>query len=278
MAKPLECPICGATSLITHVRAAYYLEKPPEVLLYTCRACDTTFSPDPADHYDASYYDSYDDFTPGTTAHTERIRLFQSRAAFLADKLRGGNILDIGCARGDFLDQAAAVGFKTFGLELSKAAASEARKRGHFVCNAYAQQIPFAPQSISAIHMNHVLEHVAKPLDALRDIRRVLKPGGLAIIEVPNEIGPLAIRLKLQFGQLGVPGTPRFRYAPHMIYFNGYTFRKAAERAGLRIIQQTTRPYFPIRPQLSTIPAMLARRYDLLTKNSDLLEIIVTPQ
>jgi ubiquinone/menaquinone biosynthesis C-methylase UbiE len=271
------CPYCQGRTLQQLTRAAHYLGKPAHIPLYACKKCGFVFSPDPGDHYDAAYYNSYDDFTPGTDAHTQRLAHFKHRAQFLKQQLGSGRVLDIGCARGDFLDAVAAEGFTAIGLEVSVDAARDARQRGYEVLNANAQALPFADKSFTAIHMNHVLEHVIDPIAALREICRVLRPNGLAIIEVPNELGPLAIRLKLLVGRLGVPNTPTMRYAPHVNYFKRQTLAKAAHKAQLRIVSLTTRPYFPIRPQLSTIPAMLARRYDLLTGNSDLLEIVVTP-
>lgn len=45
--------------------------------------------------------------------------------------------------------------------------------------------IPFPDESFDVVLCNHVLEHVTDDLQALREIRRVLKPGGYAILQVP---------------------------------------------------------------------------------------------
>lgn len=45
--------------------------------------------------------------------------------------------------------------------------------------------IPFADHSFDVVLCNHVLEHVRDDLQALREIRRVLRPGGFAILQVP---------------------------------------------------------------------------------------------
>lgn len=46
-------------------------------------------------------------------------------------------------------------------------------------------QIPFADNTFDVIFCNHVLEHVADDLLAMKEMRRVLKPGGWAILQIP---------------------------------------------------------------------------------------------
>lgn len=46
-------------------------------------------------------------------------------------------------------------------------------------------QMPFADQSFDVVLCNHVMEHVANDIQAMGEIRRVLKPGGFAILQVP---------------------------------------------------------------------------------------------
>ncbi len=46
-------------------------------------------------------------------------------------------------------------------------------------------QIPFPENTFDALLCNHVLEHVKDDIQAMREIYRVLKPGGFAILQVP---------------------------------------------------------------------------------------------
>ncbi len=91
---------------------------------------------------------------------------------------RKGALLDVGCAYGYFLDVAEKSGWRCFGLEASPFAASEARARGHRVVHGVSLGA-FGSGTFDAVTMWDVLEHMPDPVGCLRDVHRVLLPGGL---------------------------------------------------------------------------------------------------
>lgn len=53
-----------------------------------------------------------------------------------------------------------------------------------------ADRLPFADAAFDVVLSNHVIEHVSSPEQHLREIHRVLKPGGIAYLATPNRLWP----------------------------------------------------------------------------------------
>jgi SAM-dependent methyltransferase len=110
------------------------------------------------------------------------------RAQQVLDAVSGGHdVLDIGCAVGDFLSMMSSKGWNVRGVEPDPGAAAYARKRhGIDVFNGYLEEASFEPESFDAVTMWEVLEHTPQPLDTLRRAFDLLRPGGAIVMSVPN--------------------------------------------------------------------------------------------
>jgi SAM-dependent methyltransferase len=90
-------------------------------------------------------------------------------------RLENSLVLEVGCGRGAFQDLVT----HDVGVGLSVSVGRYLRKP--FFC-ASATALPFHDNSFEAVWSIHVLEHVPDPEPALREMRRVLKPGGLLFL------------------------------------------------------------------------------------------------
>lgn len=100
---------------------------------------------------------------------------------------RGSRLLEIGSGLGHLVGQLED-SFKTFGIDLNHwaVARSKSEARRTYLQTASAQDLPYADASLGVVIIKHVVEHLPDPRRALREISRVLEPGGVLILATPN--------------------------------------------------------------------------------------------
>lgn len=102
------------------------------------------------------------------------------RAAALAAVRPGAAVLDIG-ARDGGLRRALPPDVRYQGMDIASEFASD-----QVLIRDIAEGIPFGDETFDNVFCIEVLEHVHNPWNAISEIRRVLKPGGVLTISVPN--------------------------------------------------------------------------------------------
>jgi glycosyltransferase involved in cell wall biosynthesis/SAM-dependent methyltransferase len=121
-------------------------------------------------------------------------RIEPERRALLADiaaRLRAlappGRLLDVGSGGGHLMAAAGALGWQPIGTDLSHEACVAARAAGRApAVNAGADALPFRAGSLDAVALVNVLDHTTGPRVVLGEAARVLRPGGVLIVRVPN--------------------------------------------------------------------------------------------
>ena len=145
---------------------------------------------------------------------------------------RAGSLVDVGCATGDFLIAARARGWRASGVEVSADAVGVARARGLEVALGTLADAPLADASVDVITMLDVIEHLPDPLAELRRIRRILRPGGLIVVETPNWRSVYRRLLGKRWAAL----QPHL----HILYFDRTTVTRALRAAGFQPLRETT--------------------------------------
>lgn len=176
------CPICKHSSLSTTTIGA--------TPLMHCNSCDIFFLKNIPNqetletYYTSSYLMSNNDILASEHRrlfrHTEQHSLIQTMQSM---GLHAGNsILDIGCDKGYFIDEARRFGFEVQGVEPSETARA--------YCKRIKLDVVPALQDIhkefDAITLWHVLEHFPNPVQALQEISQHLNPGGFIFVRVPD--------------------------------------------------------------------------------------------
>ena len=176
------CPLCAAVRRRDVVSTRDWC-------LVRCLACGLYYrNPLPSenvrDHYDTIYEDD------STSGHID-----ERRRAVFATFLRtfpprgGGRLLDIGCGSGEFLTLARALGWNVEGVELSARGAALAQRRGLTV---HAAGEALADSTYDVVTLWNVIDFFARPIEEMRQIRRILAPGGIALVRAPNAVFQLA--------------------------------------------------------------------------------------
>jgi ubiquinone/menaquinone biosynthesis C-methylase UbiE len=123
---------------------------------------------------------------------SHRWRTAENSASFLLGHLESGMaLLDVGCGPGTITaDLAGRLGKgKVVGIDLSEEVVGLAREQhptssganlSFQVGDVYA--LEFADETFDVVYAHQVLQHLGRPVDALAEMRRVLKPGGLVAV------------------------------------------------------------------------------------------------
>ncbi len=144
--------------------------------------------------------------------------------------------LDVGCGPGGLVELAIAEGWNASGVELSSWAVEIAKKKGLPIIEGTLESARFPDDSFDAITLFDVLEHLPDPHPPIREIHRILKPGGVVIVETPNIGGFFARNF---YGAQSDLVKPR----AHICLYTPATARRLFTEAGFPKITITTFPY-----------------------------------
>lgn len=232
------CPVCGSVAS----RELFWKQT---LRLVQCDRCSMVFA-DPIEMgwADGSYYDQLsgpfylskaklegDYAQPRFVRELKLFRRFCTR----------GTVLDVGCSTGGFLYQLRALfpdQYETIGIDVAGPALDHAASKGTRILRESYPESRLPDSSVSAITFWAVMEHLENPGLFLSKTARLLEPGGVCFILVPN-FESLAVRI------LGA----RYRYIfpQHINYFRRETLRRwVAAEPSLTLLFETSMHFNPL--------------------------------
>lgn len=248
-----RCPACGAggvapwrkrskrgalTSKDLAITDAHY---GTTLELLRCRGCGFVFAVGGDDAELSRLVELYrelDDPEYAATVPMRRLQMDWLLDRTLSQVPNARTLLDIGCASGVLLEAAQARGLAATGLEPSHKLAAQAEARGLQVLCGVLPDERLAGKSFDLVTLVDVIEHVPEPVPFLSAAAAHLAQEGTLLVVTPN--------LESWASQLLGHRWWHFR-AAHVGYFSPYSFRRAAGRAGLRVVERfSVRWYFPV--------------------------------
>jgi SAM-dependent methyltransferase len=157
-----------------------------------------------------------------------------------------GALLDLGCWVGFLLAEARERGWRTLGVEPSRFASGYAR--GHLRLEVITGELFTAslpPASFQAVTMGDVIEHLTDPGGALDHVRKLLAPGGVVWLALPDAGSRVARVLRRRWWSV---------LPTHVQYFTRRSISSLLSRGGFEVLEIATAPKaFTVRYYLGRI-------------------------
>ena len=190
-----NCPICNSSDTSLFMACVDNTVSRETFNIVVCNGCGFKFTnPRPeedkvGDYYKSEEYVSHSNTKKGfinSTYQIVRKYTLLKKLQLISRYFKTGNILDIGCGTGEFLNTCKQAKWNTLGIEPDENARKMARENYGLDVKEEGEINALPDAGFDVITMWHVLEHVPKLNERVEDLKRLIKPNGVIIIAVPN--------------------------------------------------------------------------------------------
>jgi SAM-dependent methyltransferase len=239
------CPLCKSENISVKLNCTDFFVSQEVFPVMKCQECGFRFTQDYPDEKDIGrYYESEDYISHSNTSKGFSNKLYRlarnlmlRRKLFIVNKItvkKRGSLLDIGSGTGHFANTMKRGGWQVKGVEINEKARNFSKANFGLDISG-PEDIPSLQTSgFDCITLWHVLEHFHDPFKYASEISRLLKPGGVCVIALPNSSSFDAEHFGKFWAAYDVPR--------HLWHFNPVTFRRFADKAGFKVEKTLTLP------------------------------------
>jgi len=192
-----NCPICSSGNIAFKLTAKDHTVSQKDFAIWHCSNCMARFTQDVPEqnaigpYYQSDNYISHSDTKKGivnSLYHLVRRRTLDKKKDLIISEvgMMKGELLDIGCGTGAFLNNMKTAGWGITGLEPDETARNKAMELYSINPQSPEKLFELKPASYHAITMWHVLEHVHELHAYIQQLEKLLTPQGKIFIAVPN--------------------------------------------------------------------------------------------
>jgi len=233
-----QCPVCKSTSIKPFLSAKDNTVSQAIFAVWHCDQCSARFTQDIPEqqaigaYYASDNYVSHSDTQQGfinKLYHRIRKRTLSAKLKLVNSETgkHSGNILDVGCGTGAFLNTMQQAGWKCTGLEPDEAARLKARYLYNIEAQPSALIYSLQPEMYDAITLWHVLEHVHELHEYVKQLKNLLAVNGRLFIAVPNYTSHDATVYKENWAAYDVPR--------HLYHFSPDSMKVLMNEHGLEV-------------------------------------------
>ena len=233
--KPVTCNLCGADDYqVVFPKGYAQLHR-----IVRCNRCGLMYA-NPQELVDCESFTTpehpvvYDEVKGRQYFEKQHVQLPDNERALRAlNQLapQRGKLLEIGSFLGIFLNRIRQDGWRVTGLEPDRGPAQYSREKfGLTVVDGILPKPVFPDAEFDAVVMLHVIEHMPDPSANVREIRRILKPGGILVSETPRFDS-------LMFKMLGRRERSIHNCQGHIFFFEVPTLRQLVEQQGFEVVR-----------------------------------------
>ena len=191
------CPTCNNKDIVAVTSAKDYTVSGEQFEIWQCNNCTQRFTQKIpgkeaiGKYYQSENYISHSDTSKGIINqlyHAIRRRTLIQKRKLVEDTTakNTGNILDMGCGTGAFLNTMKKAGWNASGIEPDQLARKKAQELYGLHLDDSGTFYDLPPRTFDAITMWHVLEHVHDLHQYIDQFKQIVKPTGKLFIAVPN--------------------------------------------------------------------------------------------
>jgi 2-polyprenyl-3-methyl-5-hydroxy-6-metoxy-1,4-benzoquinol methylase len=232
----LKCLVCDGSNFEDYLELQDYFLSKEMFKLTKCLECGLLYTiPQPDVKSLASYYDSEEYTSHNTSKWSLKNLLYMQARKFALSQKSGmiekhiskGKILDIGSGTGEFLNHCRKKGWDVYGIEPNSNAREKVFTSHGLKLFKNVEVLEAEKESMDVITMWHVLEHLEEPAKQFRINYRLLRPGGVLVVALPNYESWDAYYYGKFWAAYDVPR--------HLFHFSQKSLSQLAERSGFRI-------------------------------------------